>query len=91
VNIREDWCNARLFRAVLWWMYTPSIYVANIPALDRANPETYLLQHDMLQQLQKVAREVRIPSLVDACEVETKKFVKILTDLGFISLSIVEK
>jgi hypothetical protein len=72
-------------------MYTQSIYVANIPGLDRANPDTYLLQHDMLQQLQKVARELGIPDMVDACEMETKKFMKILTDPWFLSLSIVEK
>jgi hypothetical protein len=82
VNVREDWCNATLFRAVLWWMYTQSIHIANIHVLDRAIPKTYISQHDMLQKLQKVAREFGIPGLVEACEIETKKFVEILTDLG---------
>jgi hypothetical protein len=41
-------------------MYTQSIHIANIPTLDRAIPETYILQHGMLQQLQKVAREFGI-------------------------------
>jgi hypothetical protein len=67
-------------------MYTQSIYVTDMPALDRADSNTYLIQHDMLQQLQKVAREYGIPGLVDACEMETREFEKLLTDPNFLSL-----
>jgi seryl-tRNA(Sec) selenium transferase len=71
-------------------MYTQSIYVTDMPALDRADSNTYFVQHDMLQQLQKVAREYGIPGLVDACEMETREFEKLLTDRNFLSL-LVEK
>jgi hypothetical protein len=50
-------------------MYTQSIYVTDMPALD-----------------QKVAREYNIPGLVDACEMETREFEKLLTDPNFLSL-----
>jgi hypothetical protein len=65
-----------------------ALYIPDIPALDRKESHTYFLQHDLLQQLHKIAKEYSIPGLIDACKTERMRTFPVLIDQAFLSLSV---
>lgn len=53
-------------------MYTQTIHSKTVPALDKANRETYKAQRELLSSVRKIAEKYDIPGLVEACNVAEK-------------------
>jgi hypothetical protein len=50
-------------------MYTQTIHSKTVPALDKANRETYKAQPELLLSVRKIAERYDIPGLAEACKV----------------------
>lgn len=66
-------------------MYTQTIYTPGLPALDRNNPSSYVIQYTALRNVLKLAEDYEMPGLVTACNTTMQMFVPWFKDQAFLT------